>query len=100
MNITLVSYHQSLDFGIVACRRSLPQIQRMIDHLEEALTELEEVAGLAKPARKRRSNSTSKKATAGGKAKARSKKGAAAANKPNAKAPVAKKIRKSRGKTA
>ena len=46
MNITLVSYNKSLDFGIVACRRSLPQIQRMIDYLEESLTELEDVAGL------------------------------------------------------
>lgn len=46
MNITLVSYGKSLDFGIVACRRSLPEVQRMIDYLEEALVELEEVAGL------------------------------------------------------
>ncbi len=46
MNITLVSYYDSLDFGIVACRRSLPQIQRIIDHLEESLQELEELAGL------------------------------------------------------
>lgn len=51
MNITLVSYAQKLDFGIVGCRRSLPELQRMIDYLEEALVELEEVAGLrsAKP---------------------------------------------------
>ncbi|MCB1841635.1 MAG: wax ester/triacylglycerol synthase family O-acyltransferase [Halioglobus sp.] len=46
MNITLVSYHESLDFGIVACRRSLPQIQRIIDHLEESLQELEALVGL------------------------------------------------------
>ncbi|MBE9540507.1 MAG: wax ester/triacylglycerol synthase family O-acyltransferase [Proteobacteria bacterium] len=46
MNITLVSYNNSLDFGIIACRRSLPQIQRLIDHLEESLQELEEVAGI------------------------------------------------------
>jgi len=48
MNITLVSYNNSLDFGIIACRRSLPNVQRMIDYLEEALQELEEVAGLTK----------------------------------------------------
>ncbi|HBO11931.1 MAG TPA: wax ester/triacylglycerol synthase family O-acyltransferase, partial [Halieaceae bacterium] len=54
MNITMVSYVDKLDFGIVACRRSLPQVQRMIDHLEDALAELEEVAGTATaPARKR-----------------------------------------------
>ncbi len=46
MNITLVSYAKSLDFGIIACRRSLPEIQRMIDYLEDALVELEEIAGL------------------------------------------------------
>jgi diacylglycerol O-acyltransferase len=48
VNITLVSYNNSLDFGIIACRRSLPQVQRLIDHLEEALQELEEVSGLRK----------------------------------------------------
>lgn len=46
MNMTLVSYHNQLDFGIVACRRSMPQIQRIIDHLEDALQELESVAGI------------------------------------------------------
>ena len=61
MNITLVSYHQSLDFGIVACRRSLPQIQRMIDHLEEALVELEEACGLASKKSQARARSKGKK---------------------------------------
>jgi diacylglycerol O-acyltransferase len=64
MNITLVSYNESLDFGIVACRRSLPEVQRMIDYLEEALIELEEVAGLrntgAKPAKAKKSAAKSK----------------------------------------
>jgi diacylglycerol O-acyltransferase len=46
LNITLVSYAGSLDFGIIACRRSLPHVQRLIDHLEEALAELESLAGL------------------------------------------------------
>jgi diacylglycerol O-acyltransferase / wax synthase len=57
MNITLVSYNNSLDFGIIADRRSVPHVQRVIDYLEDALVELEEVAGLraqstAKPSRK------------------------------------------------
>ncbi|MDP4918827.1 MAG: WSD1 family O-acyltransferase, partial [Haliea sp.] len=69
MNITLVSYRQQLDFGIVACRRSMPQVQRIIDYLEEALVELEELAGSAsvqKPAVKRavKSTVTPKKASA------------------------------------
>ena len=46
LNITLVSYHGNLDFGIMACRRSLPQVQRLIDYLEDALVELEEMAGV------------------------------------------------------
>ena len=54
MNITMVSYVDKLDFGIVACRRSLPQVQRMIDHLEEALAELEVVAGTAPAATRSR----------------------------------------------
>jgi diacylglycerol O-acyltransferase len=53
MNITLVSYCDKLDFGIVACRRSLPQIQRIIDHLEDALQELEAVAGIGRAGKAR-----------------------------------------------
>ena len=46
VNITLVSYAGQLDFGIIACRRSLPHVQRLLDHLEESLQELEEAAGI------------------------------------------------------
>jgi len=48
LNITLVTYDRNVDFGITACRRSLPQVQRLIDYLEEGLVELEEAAGLAR----------------------------------------------------
>lgn len=47
LNITLVSYDQHLDFGIVACRRSVPQVQRVIEYIDNALNELERVAGIA-----------------------------------------------------
>jgi diacylglycerol O-acyltransferase len=47
LNITLVSYMEQLDFGILACRRSLPHVQRLLDHLEESLQELEALAGIA-----------------------------------------------------
>jgi diacylglycerol O-acyltransferase len=47
VNITLVSYGDQLDFGIIACRRSLPSIQRLLDCLEDSLCELEEMAGQA-----------------------------------------------------
>jgi diacylglycerol O-acyltransferase len=45
LNITLVGYRGNLDFGIMACRRSLPHMQRLIDYLDESLVELEAMAG-------------------------------------------------------
>ncbi len=47
MNITLLSNGDQLDFGVVACRSSVPSCQRIIDDLELSLRELEDVAGLA-----------------------------------------------------
>jgi len=51
LNITLVSYDQNVDFGITACRRTMPQVQRLIEYMNYSLLELEEAAGLvsAKP---------------------------------------------------
>jgi len=43
LNITFVSYHGKLDFGIIACRQTVPQVQRLIDYLEQSLVELEEM---------------------------------------------------------
>jgi diacylglycerol O-acyltransferase len=47
LNITLISRHDNIDFGIIACRRSLPSVQRLLIHLEEAIAELETVLGLS-----------------------------------------------------
>ena len=47
VNFTVQSYRGNLDFGIVACRRTVPHIQRLIDYLEDALAELEQAVGLA-----------------------------------------------------
>ena len=47
MNITATSYAGSMCFGLTGCRRSVPQLQRLLDHLEGSLTELEEMAGVA-----------------------------------------------------
>jgi len=33
-----------MEFGITACRRALPHIQRLLDYLEQGLTELEAAA--------------------------------------------------------
>ncbi len=53
LNITLVTVADHVDFGITACRRTLPHVQRLIDHLEDALVELEEATGLGPAPRKR-----------------------------------------------
>ena len=45
INITMTSYAGSMDVGITADRRALPSVQRLIDHLEGGLVELEQVAG-------------------------------------------------------
>ncbi len=41
LNITLSSYNGSLDFGLIGDRNAVPHLQRMLDHLEESLNELE-----------------------------------------------------------
>ncbi len=46
MNITLTSREDALDFGIIACRRTLPSVKRMLDYLEQGLIEIEQVADL------------------------------------------------------
>ncbi|GAB5414520.1 MAG: wax ester/triacylglycerol synthase family O-acyltransferase [Congregibacter sp.] len=73
MNITLVSYNNKLDFGIIACRRSLPQIQRIIDHIEDALIELEKVVGLGATTKTRRKTPAKKKAARSGRSTAKPK---------------------------
>jgi diacylglycerol O-acyltransferase len=45
INLTLTSYRDKLEFGVIACRRTLPRIQRLLDYLEDALSELEGLAG-------------------------------------------------------
>jgi diacylglycerol O-acyltransferase len=47
VNITMVSNNENLDFGIVACRHSVPKIQHLIDHMEAALNELEVAGGIS-----------------------------------------------------
>ena len=44
LNITATSYAGSLDFGILGCRRNVPSLQRMLDHLEVELSALEAAA--------------------------------------------------------
>ena len=46
LNITLVGSGDSLDFGVVGCRRSVPHLQRLLVHLETSLKDLEQAVGL------------------------------------------------------
>ncbi len=62
VNFTLVSNFENLDFGIVACRKSVPHVQRLIDYMEESLVELEDAAGLRTSTGRRRKAPTRKKA--------------------------------------
>lgn len=45
LNITLTNNGDNLDFGITGCRQSVPHLQRMLLHLDTALTELEAAVG-------------------------------------------------------
>ena len=54
MNITISSYGDNLGFGYIACRRSVPALQRMLDYTQNAITELEDALGItATPAPKK-----------------------------------------------
>ncbi|KIA66518.1 WS/DGAT/MGAT family O-acyltransferase [Nocardia vulneris] len=44
VNLTLTTTADHLDFGVVGCRRTVPELPRLLDHLEHALTELEDAA--------------------------------------------------------
>ena len=44
LNITLISRHDTLDFGLLACPQAVPQMPRLLDFLDAALTELEYLA--------------------------------------------------------
>jgi len=45
LNITLTSNNGMLDFGITGCRNSVPHLQRMLLHLDTALSELTTATG-------------------------------------------------------
>jgi len=45
LNITITGYCDKLEFGIIACRRTLPRIQRLLEYLELGLAELEGLSG-------------------------------------------------------
>lgn len=88
LNITLLSYDQNVDFGIIACRRSVPQVQRLIDYMEEALVELEDAAGISSSSNTRSKTAPKRKATP----KTKAKTGVKTKTKAKAKTPTKKKV--------
>jgi diacylglycerol O-acyltransferase len=46
MNITVTSYVDAMAFGFTACRRAVPNMQRLIDYLDQSFVELEHALGL------------------------------------------------------
>jgi diacylglycerol O-acyltransferase len=91
VNFTVVSNFENLDFGIVACRKSVPHVQRLIDYMEESLVELEDAAGLRTPSGRRRAQPRRKaKSTPGApprsQAKAKAKAKTKTKSRPKAKA--------------
>ncbi|HEU4726756.1 MAG TPA: wax ester/triacylglycerol synthase family O-acyltransferase [Kofleriaceae bacterium] len=49
VNITVESYCDRLDFGLVACRRAVPDVAHLADRLASSLTELTEAVGRHAP---------------------------------------------------
>ena len=49
LNITISGYLDNLGFGYIACRRSVPGLQRMLDYTDNAIRELESALGLPSP---------------------------------------------------
>ena len=47
LNITIFSYRGSIHFGLVACRETVPDVDRLVDHLQDSLDELSKAAGEA-----------------------------------------------------
>jgi diacylglycerol O-acyltransferase / wax synthase len=72
LNITVQSHAGSLDFGLIACRRALPQseLHSLAKHLKEAFRELGGVQPKLEPAN-HPADPVPTVAAAGGKAKAK-----------------------------
>jgi diacylglycerol O-acyltransferase len=47
LNITVTTYADNMEFGLTGCRRNVPHLQRLLSHLETALAELADAAGIS-----------------------------------------------------
>jgi diacylglycerol O-acyltransferase len=46
LNITCTSYDGRMCFGLIGCRRTVPHLQRLLTHLDDELTRLENAVGV------------------------------------------------------
>lgn len=53
LNITISGYGDNLGFGYIACRRSVPSLQRMLDFTDQSIEELEAAVGMEAAPKKR-----------------------------------------------
>ncbi len=52
LNVTIVGYHDKIAFGIVGCRGSIPNLQRIAVYIGDALEEMEQLMAQPRPKRK------------------------------------------------
>ena len=43
LNITMTSYLDKLEVGLIACRKAMPKMQNLLTHLEDEIRNLEQV---------------------------------------------------------
>ncbi len=49
LNITVQSYHENLDIGLIACGQAMPDVAELARHLREALAEFQALPATAQP---------------------------------------------------
>jgi WS/DGAT/MGAT family acyltransferase len=59
LNITVMSYLGSVFFGLLACRETVPEVQRIAGYMNDSLQELVKAADAAGPGERKRSNDPS-----------------------------------------
>jgi hypothetical protein len=51
LNITVQSYLDNLDFGLIACRAAVPDIERLVEFLSDEFERLKDAANRASPSK-------------------------------------------------
>lgn len=60
LNFTVSSYVDSLDFTLLACRQTIPDLERIAEFLSQSLEELAKASGLKRPRGKRQPSARTK----------------------------------------